>query len=732
MNIASHFVPEYCIFAGGYFFQIQKFAAFNRCNKMTNINNYILLSKTLLTQSITPENIEILRDVLRFHEHRYYVLNDPLITDFEYDQLYKKLEALEQNQPELVTPDSPTQRVGNDIVSDLKVVEHWSPMLSLDNSYNAEDLNEWDKQVKKLANLAEEVAIEYTVEPKFDGGTITLVYENDFLVRAATRGNGQAGEEMTTNARAMPSIPLKTAFSKKDLYRVELRGETLIRKDIFEQVNVEREAAGLSLFANPRNAATGGLRMKDPRESAKRQMETFVYQIGYATDESGSDRLSQFQTHSETIELLHELGFKVPQESDERCVCKDIDAVVQFCKEWEARREDYAYEVDGLVVKVNSLAIQQEIGYTSHHPRWAIAYKFKAKQATSKLLNVEYQVGKIGSITPVAKIEPVALAGVTISSISLHNEDFIRSKDLRLGDTVLVERAGDVIPYIVKAFKETRDGSEQIIEFPTACPVCETTLVKEASEAAWRCVNYNCEAQFKQRLIHYVGKHAMDIDGFGPSYIDRFYQLGWLRHLPDIYRLTATQIADLEGFKEKSAQKLIAAIDDSKSRPIHRLLHGLSIHHLGKKASKLVAAEIEHVLDLQKWSTEDFLHIKDIGPVVAENVQAFFQIPENIELLRTMEQLGVNLQQTEEDRPRAVRADAPLSGKTILFTGKLQLMSRKAAQERAEAAGARNVSSISSKLDILVVGEKPGSKLKKAQALGTVEILTEEAFARLV
>ncbi|MEM1326731.1 MAG: NAD-dependent DNA ligase LigA [Bacteroidota bacterium] len=695
-------------------------------------NNYLSISKTFLQTPATAEQIEQLRDALRFHEHRYYVQNDPLVSDFEYDQLYKQLEALEAAQPELVTPDSPTQRVGSDITSDFLVVEHWSPMLSLDNSYNAEDLKEWDKQVKKLANLDEEVDIEYTVEPKFDGGTIALVYENDFLTRAATRGNGQAGEEMTGNARAMPSIPLKAAFSDKNLERVELRGETLIRKDIFEQVNAEREAAGQSIFANPRNAATGGLRMKDPRESAKRQMETFVYQIGYATDAAGQDQLSQFETHSETIDFLGALGFKVPQESDERCICKNIAAVTKFCEEWEARREAYAYEVDGLVVKVNSLKIQQEIGYTSHHPRWAIAYKFRAKQATSQLLNVEYQVGKIGSITPVAKIEPVALAGVTISSISLHNEEFIRSKDLRLGDTVLVERAGDVIPYIVKAFEDARDGSEQVIEFPTDCPVCETELVKEESEAAWRCVNYNCEAQFKQRLIHFVGKHAMDIDGFGPSYIDRFYQLGWLRNLPDIYRLTASQIADLEGFKEKSAQKLIAAIDKSKSNPIHRLLHGLSVHHLGKKASKLIAAEIEHVLDLQKWTTEDFVHIKDIGPVVAENVQAFFQIPDNIEMLKAMEALGVNLQQTEEDRPKAIREDAPLSGKTILFTGTLQTMSRKAAQEKAEAAGARNVSSISGKLDILVVGEKAGSKLKKAQALGTVEILTEEAFVELV
>ncbi|HRF41554.1 MAG TPA: NAD-dependent DNA ligase LigA, partial [Saprospiraceae bacterium] len=364
--------------------------------------------------------------------------------------------------------------------------------------------------------------------------------------------------------------------------------------------------------------------------------------------------------------------------------------------------------------------------------RWAIAFKFKAKQATTKLLNVEFQVGKVGSITPVAKLDPVALAGVTVSSVSLHNEDFIRNKDLRLGDTVLVERAGDVIPYIVKPMEELRDGSEQEIAFPTNCPVCQSKLVRAEDEAAWRCENPDCEAQLLQRMIHHVSKNAMDIDGFGESQIDRFYRLGWLHSIADIYRLDYEAIAQLEGFGEKSAGNLRKAIEKARQNPLHRLLHSLSIHHLGIKAGKLLAAEIQNLWELKDWDEERFHQIKDIGPVLTHNVIRFFQNEKNVALLKDMESLGVNFQQTEDDRPKAVSADAPLAGKTILFTGTLTKMGRKEAQAKAEAAGAKNISAVSGNLDYLVVGEDAGSKLKKAQALGTVTILTEDAFLELV
>jgi DNA ligase (NAD+) len=693
-------------------------------------------SKALLE---TPENplpeeaealMRDLQDVILYHEWRYYVQNDPVISDFEYDQLFKKLEHLEATFPELQAPDSPTQRVSADLTEDFPSVEHLTPMLSLANSYNADDLKDFDEQIKKLTNLDPSTDIEYVVEPKYDGGTIALVYEQDRLLRGATRGNGVMGEEMTPNARVIRSIPLTANFSNYNLAKVELRGEVLIRKDIFEKINADREEKGLTVFANPRNAATGGLRMKDPKETAQRGLEAFIFQLSYLADADGNDQSERFATHHESIEVLGQLGFKIPHE--ERKLCQNIDEVIEFCQLWENKREQYPYEIDGMVVKVNSRKLQERCGSTSHHPRWAIAFKFKAKQATTKLLRVEYQVGKIGSITPVAKVKPVHLAGVTVSSISLHNEDFIRTKDLRIGDQVLIERAGDVIPYVVKAMTELRNGEEQPIEFPKNCPINDTDqpvpLIREDGEAAWRCPHCVCGAQDLQKMIFHVSKNAMDIDGLGKSQIERFYQLGLLRNLADIYRLDYNRIEELEGFGEKSVTNLKASIETAKRNPVHRLLHSLSIHHLGSKASKLIAAEIDHVLDLQNWTTEDFTHIKDIGPVVAQNVADFFSYPDNIEMLKTLEELGVNMRPTEEDRPMEVSEDAPLVGKSILFTGSLQQMTRKEAQEKAAAAGARNVSSVSGKLDILVVGEKPGSKLKKAEAIGTIQVLSEQEF----
>ncbi|MCB0705568.1 MAG: NAD-dependent DNA ligase LigA [Saprospiraceae bacterium] len=693
-------------------------------------------SKTILENDYFPEReaaesyIRDLHDVIIYHEWRYYVQNDPIISDFEYDQLFKKLEALEARFPEFITPDSPTQRVSADLTEDLPAVEHMIPMLSLANSYNAEDLKDFDEQIKKLCLLDTEADIEYVVEPKFDGGTVVLLYEDDRLVRAATRGNGVMGEEMTNNARVMKSIPIKAAFLDKGIQKAELRGEVLIRKDIFKKINANREKEGLPVFANPRNAATGGLRMKDPKEAAQRGLEAFVYQLGYAVNAEGADQLAQFPTHHDSIEFLGQVGFKIPKK--ETGLCKNIEEVIRFCLEWQEKRENYPYEIDGMVVKVNSRELQEKAGSTSHHPRWAIAFKFKAKQATSKLVQVEYQVGKVGSITPVAKIEPVQLAGVTVSSISLHNADFIQSKDLRLGDTVLVERAGDVIPYIVKAMEELRDGSEVPIEFPKTCPINQTgeevALVREEGEAAWRCPKCVCGAQDLQRIIFHVSKSAMDIDGFGQSIVERFFDLGWLRNPADVYRLDYDAIRELEGFGDKSVEKLEKAIDKAKANPIYRLLHSLSIHHLGKKVSQLIAAEIGHVLDLRNWTVADFTNIKDVGPVVAQNVIDWFSLSGNVQMLEEMESLGVNLTQTADDKPKAEVTEGPFVGKTILFTGSLQNMGRKEAQEKATAAGARNVSAISAKLDILVVGENAGSKLKKAQALGSVQIMTEDEF----
>lgn len=691
------------------------------------------LSKELLKDP-SRSDIDGLRTVLKFHEWKYYVQNDPVLSDFEYDQLFNRLKEIESARPDLITPDSPTQRVSSDLTETVGTVTHLSPMLSLGNSYNAEDLIDFDSQIKKLIQIDSEADVEYCVEPKFDGGSIVLVYENDYLTRAATRGNGIEGEDITQNIRILPSIPLSVPFSNFGIYRVELRGEALIRKDEFNRLNAIREEEDLPLYANPRNAATGGLRTKDPNETRKRGIEVFFFQLALAEDREGTDRLYQWDNHFDQINLLGDLGFKIP--TIEKAKAKNINEAIDFIDAWAAKRDQYEYEIDGMVVKVNNHRLQQIAGYTQHHPRWAIAYKFKAKQASTKLINIEYQVGKVGSITPVAKLEPVQLAGVIVSSVSLHNEEFITSRDLRIGDTVLVERAGDVIPYIVKAFEELRDGSEVKVEFPEYCPINNTetpiALLKEDGEAAWRCPTCVCGAQDIQKIIFHVSKVAMDIDGFGKSYVHKFNELGWVRDISDVYNLDYEAIATLEGFGKRSAQNLKTSIDKAKLNPIHRLLHSLSIHHLGQKASKVISEHIDHVLDLAHWSIEDFTRIKDIGPVVAQNVVDYFANESNIELIKRLESFGVNMRQTEADRPKVINTEGPLSGKTILFTGTLTTMGRKEAQLLAEESGAKNISAISGSLNILVAGEKAGSKLKKAQQLGTVEILTEEQFLNIV
>ncbi len=692
-------------------------------------------AKYFLHTAAKQDDIDVLKEILRYNEWRYYIENDPILADFEYDLLFKQLQDIENENSDLITPDSPTQRVANDVIGETTTIKHIVPMLSLENSYNAEDLIDFDTQIKKRCNLNADEKITYAVEPKFDGGSIAIYYEDDVLIRAATRGNGVEGEEITMNIKTLASVPLRANFSSLGIKKVELRGEALIKKDTFDKINKLREEEGLILFANPRNAATGGLRTKDANETKRRGLEAFIFQMGYAVNDKNNSVFDKLNTHYGNIELLGKLGFKIPIK--EKKLCLGIDEVIEFSNYWQEHRDDYQYEIDGMVVKVNDYAMQEICGSTAHHPRWAIAFKFKAKQATSKLIDVEYQVGKIGSITPVAKIQPVALAGVTVSSISLHNEDFIKSKDLRLGDTVLVERAGDVIPYIVKSMVDMRDGSETVIQFPVNCPKNppsnpSVSLVKEEGESAWRCPNCICGAQDLQKIIFHVSKEAMDIDGFGKSNVERFFDLGWLKDISDVYNLDFEKIAALEGFGQRSAENLKASIAKASKNPIHKLLHSLSIHHLGKKASKLIAQEIASVFDLQSWDKDRFLMIKDIGPVVAENVSAYFSELKNIEMLKRMEGYGVNMLQTDEDKPLVTASEGPLVGKTILFTGTLTTMGRKEAEELAAKNGARNISAVSSNLNILVAGEKAGSKLTKAKALGTVDILSEEEFIKLI
>src|SRR6056297_287702 len=684
-------------------------------------------SKAFLKKDLepTPENLSLLTDVIQFHEWRYYVKDDPILSDSEYDRLFKLLEKWEGELSEHVRPDSPTRRVGSDLSSDFDSVEHLSSMLSLANSYNLDDLIDFNRQVEKNITSGDS-SIDYMVEPKLDGGTVVLIYEDDIFVRAATRGNGVEGDDITQNIKAIKSVPLRAEFSKYGISKVEIRGEAIIPINRFAQINQQRLESGKDGFANPRNAATGGLRMKDPAEAASRGLDYLVFQVAYAEKDNGDNAAASIKTHENGMKMLKDLGFMLPPQAIFKT--HSMENLHNYCLEWEQNRSSYPYEIDGMVVKVNRFDLQEQIGATSHHPKWAIAYKFKAKQATTTLKRVEFQVGKIGAITPVAKLEPVDLAGVTVESASLHNEDFIEERDLRIGDQVIVERAGDVIPYIVKALKDVRSGEEQTIQFPNHCPACGHELKRVEGEAAWRCVNAQCSAQVLQKMIHFVSKNAMDIDGFGEKYIHIFYDLGWLHSIADIYRLDIDKIKDLERFGEKSAQNLKRAIEDSKNQPIFRLLHGLSIHHLGLKMSKVIASKIEHVLDLTNWTEDDLIQIHEVGPIVAGNIASFFQDPDNVQVLKDLDSLGVNLKQTEEDLPRVVDEEGPLYGKTILFTGSVASLTRKEAKEKAEKAGAKTISAVSGNLDILVAGENAGSKLRKAEAQGSVQIVDENKF----
>lgn len=672
---------------------------------------------------ITKKEIETLRRVLIFHEYRYYVLNDPLISDFEYDQLYKALEKIEAENPNLITPDSPTQRVAKGLTKDFPSVQHLVPMLSLDNSYNDEDLVDFDRRARELTGLDK---IEYCVEPKFDGGSISLIYENNQLARGATRGDGVEGDEITTNIRQIRSIPLSAKFSSYGLQTVEIRGEVLINKNNFKKYNEGLIEQGFAPLANPRNAASGTLRIKDPEEVRKRSLEAFVYHISYYTLLPGKSDPAILKTHSGSIELLWELGFRSPQK--EKKVFKGIEAVIKYCHEFEITRDDLGYEIDGMVIKVNEVALQDKMGMTSHHPRWAMAFKFKARQATSKLLNVEFQVGRTGSITPVAKIQPVPIGGVTVSSISLFNEDVIREKDLMIGDTVLVERAGDVIPYIVKPLTELRKGKETKIVFPKKCPVCESKLFKEKDEAVWRCINIECPAQVVERIIHFVSKDAMDIRGFGEANVRKFYELGLLKDIPGIYRLDFEKIGKMEGFGQKSIENLQTAIDKSKTQPLHRLIFGLGIRFVGETTAKTLAREVNHLLDFKKFSQEDLEKLEDIGPKVAGSIYHFFSNKDNIEMLHKLEKFG--LQFASQKTQRA--SGGNLEGLTFLFTGTLPTLKRSDAEAMVEENGGKILSGVSSKLSYLVVGEDAGSKLDKAKKLNSVKIISESDFLKMI
>lgn len=685
---------------------------------------YYQNAKNLLADaSVDASQLEVLKDMINWADWKYYVQSEPALADAEYDLLYKKLVHFEAQFPDRITADSPTQRVARGISEKFPSVSHLVPMLSLDNTYNAEDLYDWDRKVREGA---EGRPVEYCVEPKYDGASISLIYENNQLVRGTTRGDGVMGEEVTPNIRQIKSIPLSADFLKDGIDNIEIRGEVVIHKETFAEYNIQRAAEGLSPLANPRNAASGTLRMLDPRAVSKRRLSAILYNISYThlTAESAGNKA--LTTHYDSLQWLYNLGFPTP--AKELHLFNKIEDVIAHCTGFENLRDTLPFEIDGMVIKVNSLELQDTLGMTSHHPRWAVAYKFNARQATTKLLRVEYQVGRTGSITPVAKTEPVALGGVTISSLSLFNEDVVREKDVRIGDMVLIERAGDVIPYVVKPLAELRDGREQPIIFPTECPVCNEPLDRPQDEAVWRCINISCPAQVVERMIHFGSKDAMDIRSLGDANVRKFWEMGILKDIPGIYKIDWQNVGKLEGFGAKSVTNLQAAIEKSKSQPLQRLIFGLGIRHVGETTAKTLANAVNNLRDLYEWSTDQFIALEDIGPKVAASVVHFFQNPENLHLIGELEALGLNL----ANEHKATAVDGLYNGKTFLFTGTLNVLKRSDAEAMVEAQGGTILSGVSSKLNYLVVGADAGSKLEKAKKLGTVAVLTEDDFLKMM
>lgn len=656
---------------------------------------------SLIHQEITVGTYPRFVEIVQFLNNQYYQHASQIISDQEFDALFKKIESFEDLNPTIKSIHSPTQSVAKGVQLPFSTVAHSVPMLSLSNSYNAEDLKDFDASIRKELGGED---IEYYVEPKFDGSSIALLYENNQLVRAATRGDGVKGEDITGNARMVKNILKQVDFKSLGYNTVELRGEVVLEKNIFEKMNLERESQGLSTFQNPRNTASGSLRLKDSEEVKARNLEAFIYNIGFLIPETGQNALEQ--TQEINIKTLKSLGFNSADGLGKKC--KNIEEVIQFCNQWEEKRPLYNYEIDGMVIKLNSISAQMNLGSTSHHPKWAIAYKFKAIEKKTTLLDIEYQVGRTGIVTPVAKVEAVSVGGVTVRSISLHNEDNIISKDIRIGDTVYVERAGDVIPQITRVDFEHRDDSK-VLEFKyiETCPSCQSSLIRREGEAAWRCISMECPAQNIEKIIYFASKDAMNIKGLGKDIIKRFVELGIIKTILDIYQLNFEYILSLDGWQEKSVVGLKNSIIESKNNELYRLIVALGIDNVGNTMSKSLAKKVGHLLEFTTWSREDFNHIDDIGEKMANSLFDFFQNEEQVNILKNLEALGVNL------KGATLNTDGLLSGKQIVFTG----FRDAELEKKIEDLGGEVLNSLSKKTNFLIMKEKGSGSTKEKKAL---------------
>jgi DNA ligase (NAD+) len=651
--------------------------------------------------------IEQLRDEIRKHEYQYYVLDDPLISDLEFDRLMQELLRLEGENPELVTPDSPSQRVGGEARDGLATVVHRTPLLSLDNAFSLADLLAFDRRIRKAGEF------DYMAELKIDGVSIALVYENGLLVSAATRGDGMLGEDVTLNVRTIKSIPLKL---RTPLTRLEVRGEIFMPKSEFVRINQEREERGEKIFANPRNATAGSLRQMNPGVTAGRALAGYIYDITYLQG-------GEVESQAQALAFLQEQGIPVNPEAQH---CADMDEIYAYCQRFQEERHQLPYEIDGVVIKLNPLAPRQELGQTTKSPRWAIAYKFLAEEKETRLKDYELNVGRTGIIAPTALLEPVTLAGTTVSRASLHNFDLVQEKDIRVGDIVLVHKAGDIIPEIIKPLADRRSGGEKLILPPETCPACGSRAVRAEGEVAYRCENLNCPARLKESLVFFASRDAMDIDGLGPALVDQLVERGEVLNIADLYRLTAEGLAGLERMGAKSAANLIYAIETSKSRPLYRLITALGIRHIGLKTARLLADRMRHIDDFLQVSREELTAIAEIGPKMAESLVNFFAEPRNQEMLELLARAGVNMSETEP-----VALSGKLQGKSFVLTGTLESLSRSEAAEKIMALGGKTSSAVSKNTDYVVVGAEPGSKYDKAVQLG-IAILSEAEFIDLI
>jgi DNA ligase (NAD+) len=666
-------------------------------------------------QTIERE-IENLRTEIRRHEELYYVYDNPEISDVEYDQLLARLQQLETEHPELVTPDSPTQRVGGRPAEGFDEYVHRRPMLSLDNSYNIDDLRAFDERCQRLADGR---PIEYVAELKIDGLSISLHYEDGMLVRGVTRGDGQRGEDVTQNARTIRSVPLKLKTEDKRAGReIEVRGEAYLPRSIFEKINAEREEAGETRFANPRNAAAGTIRQLDPRIVAARRLDMFAYDL--ITGER-----KPFATHWDSLEWLDRAGFRV---NPNRALCASIDEVIDYCNQMEMKRDELGYEIDGVVVKVNSTALQDEFGATTKAPRWAIAYKYPARQATTQVLSIVVQVGRTGALTPVANLAPVLLAGTTVARATLHNEDEIKRLDVRVGDWVLIEKSGEVIPKVIKVVESRRTGAEKPFRMPKKCPVCGGVISRPEGEVVARCVAADCAAQLKARLLHYASRRAMRIEGLGEALVEQMVEKKMLRDVGDLYGLELEAVAGLERMAEKSASNLLAQIEASKSRELANLVYGLGIRHVGERTAGILARSFRSLKRLAAATVEELDAVHEIGLTVAESVRDWFADAGNLALCQRLEAAGVR---TELSGGAAATHDEAFAGKQFVLTGKLETLTRDEARALIEARGGRVTSTVSKKTDYVVAGEEAGSKLDKAQSLG-LRVIDEAALRQML